>query len=486
MIAGVTLVALALATVWNGGLSTAQIGVTVAAFALQLVLLRFNKLCDRATTLEVISPAAPRLAIRRATTGAALLAAVPAAAVIAPAAAACTIVAVALAYLRPLTALIRLRLGSDRLAAEAARHIARESYDIVFYVAGPDNAGYQINQWLPVAERLSLKAAICIRRRGIYDGMRPTPLAVIHARRAVDCERLLGSGVGVVLYPANPIENAAALRHFDLHHYFINHGESDKRVNQSKFLMAYDKLLVAGPLAEARLTRAGLPLRAGQVVHVGRPQVEMLVNAATTPAPLRHILYAPTWEGYVDKMDYSSVSGFGLAALRAILDATDATITVKPHPYTGTRSKAHRRALAELESLARTHPRLTLLDRMAPIYDAMNGCDLLLADVGSVVNDFLASGKPVILCVTQGADAATFIAQNPTAAAAYLLHQPDQAGALVRQIGTDDSLAGQRRDMRHQSLGQFPEGALARFESVLSAGLAEARAAARGMNHATD
>lgn len=484
MIGLVSLVALACATVWNGGLGTAQISIALSALALQLVLQNFTLLRDRATTLEVIAPNAPRLAVTRATTGAALLAVVPAAAVFAPKAAAFGLVLVALAYLRPLAALVRLRLSSDRIAARAARHIAGAAYDIVFYVAGPDNAGYQINQWLPVAERLSLKTAICIRRRGIYDSMRPTALPVIHARRPVDCERLLGSGIGVVLYPANPLENATALRHFDLHHYFINHGESDKLVNQSKFLMAYDKLLVAGPLAEERLAHARLPLRPGQVVHVGRPQVEMLVHETPAPASPRRILYAPTWEGYVDKMDYSSVSDFGLAALRSILDTTDADIVVKPHPYTGTRSKAHRQALARIEALARSHPRLAVLDRMAPVYDAMNDCDLLLADVGSVVNDFLASGKPIILCATRTEDTSAFVAQNPTAAAAYILHHAPQAGRLVQQIAADDHLAPQRHEMRRRSLGAFPEGALARFDAVLKAGLAEARSAATGADHA--
>src|SRR5699024_7020044 len=135
-------------------------------------------------------------------------------------------------------------------------------------------------------------------------------------------------------------------RHYRLNHFFINHGESDKAVNQSKLLMAYDRILVGGPLAERRLRSAGLPVRPGQVIHVGRPQAEMLLRErrATTGA-IRTILYAPTWEGFKESVDYSSIGRFSHQMLQPLWRQSDYKILFKPHPYVGLRDKQRRRAL---------------------------------------------------------------------------------------------------------------------------------------------
>lgn len=271
-----------------------------------------------------------------------------------------------------------------------------------------------------------------------------------------------------MLYPANFSENTAALRHPAAKHFFINHGESDKAVNQSKFLMAYDKLLVAGPLAERRLVEAGLPIRPDQVEHVGRPQVEIFVTQRTEPQPIRKILYAPTWEGFVEAVDYSSVSEFGVQAMKSILSRPDVEVRFKPHPFTGLRSKVRRKWLEELCALEAQFPNFRVVDKMDAVYDAMNWCDLMVADVGSVVNDFLASGKPIIVCSTTGLSDADFVAQYPTSAAAYLLSDPSQAGPLVARIDADDSMAQRRAAMRKDSLGDFPEGSLARFVATVT------------------
>jgi hypothetical protein len=184
--------------------------------------------------------------------------------------------------------------------AQAMEHIRENRFDVILYVSGPKGSGYQINQWIPVAERMKWKSAICVRNFHLLDEIDETVISVYFAAKAEDIETLKDLGrASVFLYPANSRENATSLRHREMQHYFINHGESDKVVNQSKFLMAYDKLLVAGPMAKSRLEMAGLPLRDNQVEFVGRPQLEIFLEKNCQFGPVRNVLYAPTWDGFV-------------------------------------------------------------------------------------------------------------------------------------------------------------------------------------------
>lgn len=225
--------------------------------------------------------------------------------------------------------------------------------DAIFYVSGPIDSGYQINQWIPVAERMNVKSAICVRKYWLLAEINDTSLPVYYAQKAEDIETVKEtSGARIFLYPANPTDNATSLRHADIQHYFINHGESDKVVNQSKLLMAYDKLLVAGPMAKNRLESAGLPVREGQVEYVGRPQLEIFPDSVEESSPIRKVLYAPTWEGFLKEVDYSSVSKFGIRMLEGVLSNPEIEVVFKPHSFTGSSRASTKAALAAIHGLA--------------------------------------------------------------------------------------------------------------------------------------
>ena len=356
-----------------------------------------------------------------------------------------------------------------------AKDLAKmEAYapEVVFYVAGPSKAAYHINQWLPVAERLGIQACICIRKRSIFNRMDRTSLPVVYCRTPKDVEALYTLGVKTVLYPANPMQNLQSLRHFKLNHFFINHGESDKVVNQSKLLMAYDRLLVGGELAEQRLRLAGLPLREGQVVHVGRPQAELFLEQVDAARPIKTLLYAPTWEGFVDEADYSSIGEAGLALMQCLAKSGRYQVIVKPHPYVGLRLAERKQFLGEIERIAE-QAGFEVMDAAAPVHEPMNRCDLMIADVGSVVSEFLFTNKPQLVFNKQGLPEKAFEALFPSTQAAYKFSSGEDALALLNTIEQEDTKAEIRQEVRRLTLGDPASSSLERFIKCIQTSLHE-------------
>lgn len=355
------------------------------------------------------------------------------------------------------------------LVSQAMVELDQHQPIVAVYVSGLANVAYQINQWLPVLERLGVPVVIIVRQRSIYEGMPETAIPVFHARNMAHVERVLTRGVRTVLYPANTMQNVQALRQFRLNHYFINHGESDKSVNQSKLLQAYDKLLLAGPMAHRRLIEAGLSLRERQIEYVGRPQAEMLLDqvdsSRSRTLPLR-VLYAPTWEGFVDEADYSSVSCLGLEILEQLAARNDVEIVFKPHPYTGSRRHEDRERLAAMRRFCLANE-IVVEESLSSIHECMNKSDVLICDVSSVLNDYLITRKPIILCINQRMQAMDVDQDFPSARAAYKASSANDVGDTLQLLQSEDPLAQYRAEVRRDSLGDFPEGSLARFSQVI-------------------
>lgn len=344
---------------------------------------------------------------------------------------------------------------------------------VVLYLSGLENVGYQGNMWLPVLQRLDVRCAIVVREKGIAKQLQATDIPVFFMETMRDLELLESSGVRTILYPANTQKNVHTLRFFNLNHFFINHGESDKVVNQSKFLMAYDKLLVAGPMAEQRLRNARLPLRPEQIEHVGRPQVELMLDRIETPrSELRTILYAPTWEGFVEEANYSSVNEYGMAMLSTLSRMPNVKVLFKPHPYTGYDKAGKNGAfLIEMTRFANANG-IEMVDSAAPIFDYMNMSDLMITDISSVLNDYLYTWKPMILTNPRGQATDLLHNEYPSTPATYVLNEPTSVARLLERIEQDDALFPTRVEICRQSLGDIPEGSMVKFSRIVSESVA--------------
>lgn len=307
----------------------------------------------------------------------------------------------------------RLRAAVESLAPE-----------VVVYLSSPASSIYAINVWLELIDRLRRPTLIILRERGNLDVLGPASTPVVVAPKSTDVEFLQTPSMRLVLYPGNTAKNSHMLRLPGLRHAFIHHGESDKMGSASPLARVYDEVWVTGQAPKDRYLAVDEGVRAEQVRIVGRPQLARLMRdrdrERAGDAPLT-VLYAPTWEGYYEQADYSSVATMGVDIVRGLLDA-GVRVLVKPHPATGQRSEPAAAARAELERLAVSTPAGELLADAGQeaLYSAFLDCDVLVTDVSSVLIDFLATHKP-------------YLVTNPGALELDEFHRryPSSAGGLV-------------------------------------------------------
>lgn len=369
------------------------------------------------------------------------------------------------------------RRKRKEIIEKSINSINQSGATVVAYISGMANVAYQINQWIPVLEELDQEVLILVRQRGVFRGMIPTKLPVVYARNMIHVETVLNIGAKVVLYPANPMHNVQAFRFYHLQHMFINHGESDKCVNQSKLLQAYDKLLLAGPLAHRRLLEAGIRLREGQVEYVGRPQTELVLNKVTEEQRIKEnslirILYAPTWEGFVSLSDYTSVSNVGLKLLEDLASLENVQVVFKPHPYTGKRSKQTKNYLAEIFKFCADR-NIEVADKLSSIHECMNRSDLLITDVSSVLNDYLYTGKPIVLCQNEVMMEIDMEGSFPSAKGCYIYNLNESIESVLAQIRHEDVKLVARNSIMIDSLGDDSMSYFERFNNVINESISD-------------
>ncbi|QIM21468.1 hypothetical protein G7075_10565 [Phycicoccus sp. HDW14] len=353
--------------------------------------------------------------------------------------------------------------------------------EVVVYFSGPVGTTYQLNVWLEALERVRRRTLLVVRERHHLDDLLPTTLPLVIAPSAVHVELIHTDSVLVALYPTTVIRNNHMIRLPGVRHVFINHGDGDKAVTYSPLHRVFDEIWVAGRAACDRYLTKGEGVRPDQLVVVGRPQ---LAHVALRPqAPVQEpptVLYAPTWEGNFDDVDYSSVATQGVGLVRDLLRAEPPVhVLFKHHPATGNRRSDAAGALAEITEMVRRSPRGTLVGPGPDaLYDAFNACDVLVADVSSVVADFLASRKPYVVTNPRGRDPEGMQRDFPSTSGGPLL-TPGGSGIvdLVREAVTTDPYRERRERLAAYFLGEPSEDPIGRFADEVDA--ACLRAAAR-------
>lgn len=361
-------------------------------------------------------------------------------------------------YILTRTKVFREISSFNEVSKKSVCYIEKYSPSYCIYLSGPAGTEYQVNQWLPVIEKISEKSIIIIREHHLAKGIKVTRVPIVFAKNALDLERVLVKSIKTILYPGNPMKNAQALRHYELNHYFINHGESDKSVNQSKFLQAYDKLLLSGVLSYERLLNAGLSISAKQVEYVGRPQAEMLLspkeqkNVSFKSGRVK-VLYAPTWEGFVDGANYSSVSSQGLSIVVSLSNNPNVDLVFKPHPYTGRRSQETKKYLEKITDICRESD-VAYRSSECDLYTLMNESDVLISDVSSVMVDYLYTDKPIIMCDTSGLSLDELEIEFPISKAAYIHGSNEDVSELIEGIIFQDFKNDERLKVKKKVLGE--------------------------------
>ncbi len=354
-----------------------------------------------------------------------------------------------------------LALGT-RADCVVALRAALDAYapEVVIYVSAPASGTYALNVWIQTANAFTARTLIIVKEAAHLPNMEPTNIPVLFAGRARDIELLTVSSIKVVLHPTTANKVFEIMRLRGLLQVFIGHGDSDKVSSYNPYSKVFDEIWVSGPAGVDRYTALGEGFRPEQFVTVGRPQLAEIATVAadgsseiTLPRPT--VLYAPTWEGFLEQSNYSSLASMGVAMVSAMLAMPNQPrILFKPHPSSG-----HRRAdmLEAQEEIARLlaeagSDHQVFETGTVSLYAAFNSADVMITDISSVLTDFLASHKPYLVTNPRNEKLADFLLAFPSS----------DAGRVIDADLSSQQGEGFSQAISHALVGD-PEGRAARI-----------------------
>lgn len=412
--------------------------------------------------------------------------------------------------------LMILRRNNVREAVprEVRRQLRELRPEVVLYFGGARPAVYQVEMWLEPVEKLPHRAVLIVRDPEVLASLGLTSLPVVCAVGSM--AQLDFSHARVVLYVSSGSNNIPMLAHRGPRSVFVGHGDSDKTSSYSPFSRVYDEVWVAGPIGRERYGAAGVGVPDDRIVEVGRPQLPAAKGPTSSRRDIpRTILYAPTWEGSSGEPYHSSLTHVGPALIKALVAQADLRVLYRPHPLTGSNSRAARVAHEEIlqvlrgagatgrEAVTRPVPaaattaagsgdlldlardtglapttreayqsavaawteeywdaapadRHRIITAPAPdLFSCFNVTDALIADISGVLSDFLAWDRPYAVVNAAGHPADDFHARHPTSTGGVLIG-PDLDGLdslLVAARGDGDPTAAARREARDRLLG---------------------------------
>jgi len=355
---------------------------------------------------------------------------------------------------------------------------------------------YGLKMWLPSLEASGYRVGIVCRHSTVRS--LATELPGVRVRHDAHVEKLVTPSTRLALYPAYSTLNIHLQRDTRLVHCFVGHGDSDKAGSASPVSRSYDEIWVAGEAAVERYAAAGVEIAPEAFVQVGRPNLspfvrdrhraKTLIRLGENPeridrvATMREsigasavpkVMYAPTWEGYFEKSNYSSLASFASAIQESsLLDAEKFDLLFRPHPMTGHRTGALKSVVADLRrGIRKEHGpergpdlyRFTDLD----IVEWFDCASVLVSDVSSVASDWLAWNRPLILTNPTHIPLEEFVELFPTARAAYVASTGEEMLRLVELAIGEDPLRERREYVRTQYLGDAADP-FDRFSAALS------------------
>jgi len=277
----------------------------------------------------------------------------------------------------------------------------------------------------------------------------------------------------LILYVHHRSDNYQSLRFPDQLHVHIGHGESDKVYMASNQSKAYDRIFVAGDAAIDRLESNLLELDTSHLIKVGRPQFDVQpAISALSDRPT--VLYAPTYEGDIPEMRYTSVDVLGEAIVNAVIAAPGLDLIYRPHPLTGIHDVNVRGAEERIRQTIRNADGTARIDTDTPFNELKSEAHILVADVSAVVLDFLDTDRPYI--VTDPGHVPMAEAAESALGAGYVLTE-DNVDALVPMIQEaleSDPFQYDRARWRAYHFGEYGDGeSLAAFEAALQDAMGE-------------
>jgi hypothetical protein len=362
---------------------------------------------------------------------------------------------------------VRYLVGRNRFEANLPKILGKLSPVFAFHWQAPMGTAYQASMWLPYLARLGVPYFVLVRTTAnFHEVSKLTDAPIILRVGLEDLDPIVCPSLKVVFYANTAVRNSHMIRFPHLTHIQLNHGDSDKIASVSPTFRQYDKNFVAGQAAIDRFAKHGVVTRADQFVKVSRPQLEDVRMAAAPISAISQprVLYSPTWSGFYEDSDYSSLPA-GKDIVQSLLDR-GCTVVFRPHPY-ARKHRANAEACVEIIDLLAADAKATGREHVfgpaaeteMSVVDCFNAADAMISDVSSVVSDYLISGKPFAMGAVS-AHGEAFVEEFPLAQAAYVFDVVDGAAvglaaALDDMLGADPKLAT-RESLRSYYLTDTP------------------------------
>jgi hypothetical protein len=364
----------------------------------------------------------------------------------------------------------RARRGRHRLRGQIRHAVAEYGPRFVIYTGRRNDASYQLTMWIPILERLDVPYLVVLRH---HEALRSTKAAT-HAPIVVlpsgsDLDAIMVPSLKVAFYVNGIAENASFVNYRNLTHVYLGHGDSDKELSVHPMHGMFDRVFVAGQAAIDRYDRAGVIIPESKFVIVGRPQMAQLEHADRPISEIDPptVLFAPTWRGYNAQTTLSSLP-IGPAIVTGLIER-GAVVHFRAHPFSwlGARERTEIIAIDDIlrrdrESSGRAH-RLGSEGRHATVAEAFNGSDALITDVGSVLVDYFATGKPYAVVLPRGQEIDGAREALPSTEAAYLIcydgvseHGASGCAEALDGLLSTDPLADSRAAVAQHYLGDHP------------------------------
>jgi hypothetical protein len=370
-----------------------------------------------------------------------------------------------------------VRLVGDRLGPQiAAARVPIDAEVVVHFPEDPERL-YQLEQWLPVFDRLAEHHRVLLVVRDIrtMDARNSrTTLPTVCVATFLDLMSLYDLGdFKVAIYVNHGFRNFQSLNNPRMLHVHVNHGESDKLSSFSNQVKGYDRVFVAGPVAAERYREALLEFDDNKLVMVGRPQIDMDFAQTLPASPRRTVMYGPTWEGESESNNWTSLDRYGASIVEQALAVPDLRLVYRPHPRVPTSrhpgvAKAHRSIVRQIEAANARDPEAGhIVSLTGDILTMFGGCDALIGDVSSVSLDFLYLRPDCPIFLTDRRDDRDLlITDSPLSEGADIIDSSTIAsfGRLLSDRLVDDARSDDRARARKHYFGDLRSGeSTARF-----------------------
>lgn len=378
---------------------------------------------------------------------------------------------------------IRAAVGSnlgkrirERLGLKSTARSNHELYGvpvpgaIVVYFGEVATKIYQLEQWLPVLERLHREYSVVLvfRKVGSLRSLRgQTKLPMVFVRRFEDLMQLYDENdYKLGIYVNNGTNNFQSLSHPRMVHVHVNHGESDKLSMVSNQVKAYDRVMIAGPAALQRHREVLVDFEESKLLMVGRPQLDVCFKSELGTSELRTVMYAPTWEGENSANNYSSLDVYGEQIIASLLAFPNTRVVYKPHPRvssseTSSVREAHETVLAMLGAANNISAGRHLVREQGNILAMFDSVDALVTDVSSVGLDFLYlhPERPLVL-TDRRSDAARLLQDAPISKACPVINQSniDELTRTIEPVLENDLYCDSRAELRTFYFGDMAAG----------------------------